>query len=160
MVATWYEELTHWKRPWRWERLKAGGEGDNRGWDGWMASPTRWTWIWVNSWSWWWTGRPGVLHSMGLPRVGHNWETELNWTVIFRASQVVLVLKDPPANAGDARDVGSIPGSERSSEGGNGNPFQYSCLDNPMDRGTWLDTVHGVAKNRTILTQLSTHGHI
>ena len=87
-------------------------------------------------------------------------ETELNWTVIFRASQVVLVLKDPPANAGDARDVGSIPGSERSSGGGNGNPFQYSCLDNPMDRGTWWDTVHGVAKNQTRLTQLSTHGHI
>ena len=54
-----------WKRPWYWERLKAGGDGDNRGWDGWMPSPTQWTWVWVNSGSWWWTGRPGVLHSMG-----------------------------------------------------------------------------------------------
>ena len=45
-LATWYEELTHWKRPWCWERLKMGGEGDNRGWDGWMASPTQWTWVW------------------------------------------------------------------------------------------------------------------
>ena len=59
--ATWCEELTHWKRPWCWERLKVGGEEDDRGWDGWMASLTQWTWIWVNSGSWSWTGRPGVL---------------------------------------------------------------------------------------------------
>ena len=78
-LATWCEELTHWKRPWCWERLNAGGEGDNRGWDGWMASLTRWTWVWVNSGSWWWTGRPGVLQSEGLQRVGHNWAAELNW---------------------------------------------------------------------------------
>ena len=63
-LATWCEELTHLKRPWCWERLKAQGEGDDRGWDGWMASPTQWTWVWVNSRSWWWTGRPGVLQSM------------------------------------------------------------------------------------------------
>ena len=61
--ATWCEELTHWKRPWCGERLKAGEEGDNRGWDGWMSSLTQWTWIWVNSGSLWWTGRPGVLQS-------------------------------------------------------------------------------------------------
>ena len=79
-LATWCKELTHLKRPWCWERLKAGGEGDSRGWDGWMASPTQWTWIWVNSRSWWWTGRPGVLQSMGLQRVGHDWATELNST--------------------------------------------------------------------------------
>ena len=77
-LATWCEELTHWKRPWCWERLKVEGEGDNRGWDGWMASPTRWTWVWVSSGSWWWTGRPGVLQSMGSQRVGHDWVTELN----------------------------------------------------------------------------------
>ena len=64
---------------WCWERLKAREEGDDRGWDGWMASPTQWTWVWVNSRIWWWTGRPGLLHSMGLQRVGHNWATELNW---------------------------------------------------------------------------------
>ena len=74
------EELTHWKRLWCWEGLGAGGEGDNRGWDGWMASPTGWTWVWVNSGSWWGTGRPGVLQFMGLQRVGHDWATELNWT--------------------------------------------------------------------------------
>ena len=58
-----------------------GREGDDRGWDGWMASPTQWTWIWVNSRSWWWTGRPGVLQSMGSQRVRHDWATELNWTI-------------------------------------------------------------------------------
>ena len=81
-LATWCEELTPWKRPWCWERLKVGGEGDNRGWDGCMASPTQWTWVWVNSRSWGWTGRPCVLQSMGSQRVGHNWATELtelNW---------------------------------------------------------------------------------
>ena len=55
----------------------ARGEGDNRGWDGWMASVTRWTWVWVNSGSWWWTGCPGVLRFMGLQRVGHDWATDL-----------------------------------------------------------------------------------
>ena len=69
-------------KDWCWEGLGAGGEGDNRGWGGWMASPTRWTWVWVNSGSWWWTGRPGVLQFMGSQRIGHNWETELNWTCI------------------------------------------------------------------------------
>ena len=77
-LATWQEELTHLKRPWCWKRLRAGGEGDDRGWDGWMASPTQWKWVWVNSRSWWWTGRPGVLWFMGLQRVGHDWETKLN----------------------------------------------------------------------------------
>ena len=79
-LATSCEELTLWKRPWCWEGLGAGSEGDDRGWDGWMASLTRWTWVWVNSGSWWWTGRPGVLWFMGLQRVRHNWETELTWT--------------------------------------------------------------------------------
>ena len=68
------------KSPQCWERLKVGGEGDDRGWDGWMASPIQWTWVWVNSESWWWTERPDVLQLMGLQRVGHDWATELNWT--------------------------------------------------------------------------------
>ena len=79
-LATWCEELTHLKRPWCWERLKAGGEGDDRGWDGWMASLTRCTWVWVNSGSWWWTGRPGVLGFMGSQRVRHEWATALTWS--------------------------------------------------------------------------------
>ena len=68
-----------WKRPWCWERLKAGGEGDDSRWIGWMASPTWWTWVWASSRSWWWTGKPGVLQSMGLQRVRHDWATELKW---------------------------------------------------------------------------------
>ena len=74
------KELTHWKRPWCWEGLGAGGEGDDRGWGGWMASLTWWTCAWVNSRSWWWTGRPGMLWFMGLLRVRHDWETEQSWT--------------------------------------------------------------------------------
>ena len=78
-LATWCEEPPHWKRLQCWERLKAGGEGGNRGWDGWMASPTRWTWVWASSGIWWWTGKPGMLQSMGSQRVRHDWATELNW---------------------------------------------------------------------------------
>ena len=78
-LATWCKELTHRKRPWCWERLKVGGEGKGRWWDGWMALPTQWTSVWVSSRSWWWTGKPGVLQSMGSQRVGHDWATELNW---------------------------------------------------------------------------------
>ena len=76
-LATWYEELNHWKRPWFWERLKAGGEGGDRGGDGWMATSTQWTRVWASSGRWWRTGKPGVLKSMGLQRAGHdsNWKT-------------------------------------------------------------------------------------
>ena len=70
--------------------IGAGEEGDDRGWDGWMASLTRWTWLWVNSGSWWWTGRPGVLRFMGLQRVGHNWATELNWNSICPSTKQLL----------------------------------------------------------------------
>ena len=79
-LTTYCKELTHLKRPWCSERLKAGGGGDDRGWDGCMASLTQWTWVWVNSRSWWLIGRPGMLQSMVLQGVGHNWATELNWT--------------------------------------------------------------------------------
>ena len=91
-LATSCAELTHWKRPWCWEGLGAGGEGDNRGWDGWMASPTRWTWVWVNSGSWWWTGRPGMLWFVGSQRVGQDWATELNWTRKYRTSLHIVPL--------------------------------------------------------------------
>ena len=77
--ATWCKELTHWKRPWCWERLEAGEERDNRGWDGWMASLTQWTRVWVSSGSWWRTGKPSMLQSIGLQRVRHDHTTELNW---------------------------------------------------------------------------------
>ena len=82
-LATWCEEPTHWKRPWCWERLRAGGEGDDGGWDGWMASLTQWTWVWVDSGSWWRTGRPGILRFMWSQRVRYYWATELNWTGLY-----------------------------------------------------------------------------
>ena len=79
-LATWCEELTHLKKSWCWEKLRAGGEWDDRGWYGWMESLTQWSWVWVSSKSWWWTGRPGMLQSMGSQRVRHDWETGLNWS--------------------------------------------------------------------------------
>ena len=94
-LATWCEELTHLKRPWCWERLKAGGRGDNRGWDGWMALLIQCRWVWANSGSWWRTGRPSVLQSMGSQRVGHN----SNWTELNswkgRSSDSTLISTPP-----------------------------------------------------------------
>ena len=102
--------MTHWKRPWCWERLKARGEGDDRGWDGWMASLTRWTWAWASFWSWWWRGKLGVLQSVGLQRVRDDWVTELilqlaidslnlwwfskKFLIYLRASQVVSLSRN------------------------------------------------------------------
>ena len=91
-LATWCKEPTHWKRPWCWERLKAGEEEDDRGWDGWMVPPTRWTWVWVGSGNWWWTGKPGVLQSMEYQSVGHNWVTKLNWYIMSWKSYVGYVI--------------------------------------------------------------------
>ena len=76
ILATWCKELTHLRRPWWWERLKVRGEEDDRGWDGWMAPLTQWTWVWVNSGSWWWTERSGMLQSMGSQSQTH-WS---DWT--------------------------------------------------------------------------------
>ena len=121
-LANWCEELTHLKRPWCWERLKAG-EGDNRVWDGWMASPTRWTWVWASSRRWWRTGKPGVLQSMGSQRL-NNMTEQLN------------------------NNFTSIRGDGGE---GDGTPLQYSCLENPMDRGAWWATIHGVTQSRTRL---------
>ena len=86
-------QLTHWKRPWYWEGLGAGGEGYSRVLDGWMASPTWWARVWVNSGSWWWTGRPGVLRFMGSQRVRYNWATELNWTELYVGLPFFMVAK-------------------------------------------------------------------
>ena len=79
-------------------RLKEGGEGDNRGQDGWTASLIQWTWVWVDSGCWWWTGRPGLRWFMGSQRVRHDWATELNWT------------EDGKESACSAGDLGLIPG--------------------------------------------------
>ena len=80
---------TPWKRPWCWERLKAG-EGGNRGWDGWMASPTQWTWVWVNSGSWWWTGRPAV-HGVAKSRTRLSDWTKLNWKMVHTISLLPVI---------------------------------------------------------------------
>ena len=80
------------ERLWCWEGLGAGGEGNNRGWDGCMASSTQWTWVWVNSGSWWWTGRPGMLQSMVSQRVGHDWATKRNWAnILFHLSKMNML---------------------------------------------------------------------
>ena len=91
----WPPDAKNWLigKDWCWERLRAGGEGDDRGWDGWMASPTRWTWVWASSGSWWWTGRPGVFQSMGSQRAGHNWATEVNWTETSSSDPIKEVSK-------------------------------------------------------------------
>ena len=85
-------QRTYLKRPRCWERLKVGGEGDDRGWDGWMASLTRWIWVWASSGSWWWTGKPGVLQSRGSQRVKHDWSAELNWRLTRKSQRLDLAL--------------------------------------------------------------------
>ena len=98
-LATWCEELTHWKRPWCWKRLKAGGEGDDREWDGWMASLTQWPWAWVNSRSWWGTGKPVCCSPCGCKE--SDMTERLNWvnkTKIIAVMEGVLYC--PPTKAG------------------------------------------------------------
>ena len=145
----WCEELTRLKRPWCWERLKAGGEGDDREWDGWMASLTQWTWVWVNSWSWWWTGRPGVLQFMGSQRVGHDWATEVNWTGCVRgpviASQTHLVSRQLPAA------TGGVP----SHRGNDSLPLPAAPSSRPF--GGSLQTLPSCCEARSVPT-LSVHG--
>ena len=85
-LATWCKELTYWKSPWCWKRLKAGREGDDREWVGWIASPTQWIWVWVGSGSWWWTGKPGVLWFMGSDMT--KW---LKWTELNDSTSEVFV---------------------------------------------------------------------
>ena len=112
-----------------------------------------------------WTEESGRLQSMGSWRVGHDWATFTfmsNWGLIptIQTSQVVLVIKKLPANAGDVKDAGLIPGSGRSPEGGHGNPLHYACLENPMDRGASKATVHRVTQSWTRLKQFSMHACI
>ena len=96
----------------------------------------------ILAWRVLWTEEPSGLQSMGSQRIRHDSVTN-TWD-----SQLALMVKNPPAKAGDMRDTGSISGSGRSPGGGHGNPLQYSCLENPRDRGAWWATVHGVAKSR------------
>ena len=154
-------------------------EKGTTGLDGWMASPTRWTWVWVNSRSWWWTGRPGMMQFMGSQRVGHDWATKLNWTdyiyiciyiyvfvcyicvcvcvcitfwCLVKSSSDNSVGKESACNA---EHLGSFPVLGRYPWEGNGNPLQYSCLVNPMDRGVWWATVHRGCKESDMTEQLT-----
>ena len=127
-------------------KVEGGRRRGQQEWGGWMAPPMQWTWVWVGSGSWWWTGKPGVLQSMGSQRVGHDWETELNWAV-----------KNPRASAGYIRDSGSIPGSGRSPGEGHSNSLQYSCLEeSTWTEEPWQAAVHRVTKSQTRLKRLST----
>ena len=103
-----------------------------------------WTWVWVSSGSWWWTGKPGMLQSMGWQRVGHNWA---NWTTTALPGG-----SDGKESTFSAGDLGLIPRLGRSPREGNGYPLQYSCPENPMDRGAWWATVHGVPKSQSWLS--------
>ena len=134
------------KRPWCWEGLGAGGEGDDRGWDGWMASPTRCIWVWVNSGNWWWTGRPGMLRFMGSQRVGHNWVTDLTDWTDSQINKYLLKTTRSVSKQSKHIEKGRSPGE------GNGNPLQYSYLENSMDRGAWWAAVYGVTKSWTQLS--------
>ena len=174
--ATWWEELTHWKRPWCWKRLRAWGEGDYRGWDGCMASLTQWTWAWVDPRIWWWTGRPGVLRFMGSQRVWHDWATELNWLKrsewkIYKwgnlrngVRQKQSMLINTEIRRGRMHIEWSkislrrwlfsyVPVASYVGEG-NGNPLQCSCLENPRDGGAWWAAIYGVAQSWTQLKRL------
>ena len=120
----------------------------------WMASWTRWNWVWTSSGRWWWTGKPGMLESMGWQRVRHDWATELNW-----ASQTVPVVKNLPVNSGGLRDARFFPGCGRSPGGGHGNPLQYSCLENPKDRGQSTGS-QKVGHDWSDWAHMHTHTHV
>ena len=155
-LATCCKELTHWKRSWCWERLKAGREGDNGEWDDWMASLTWWTWLWVGSGNWWCTGKPGVLQSMGSQRVGHDWATELNLGLPSGAN-----CKEPACQCRRCKRcrldcwVGKIPWRRA------WQPTPVFLPEESMDRGAWQAAVHRIGKNRSWLKRLSyMHTHL
>ena len=104
-LAIWCEELTHWKRPWCWERLRAGGEGGDRGWDGRMASLAQCTWVWASSGRQWRTGKPGVLQSMGSQRVGHDWAPERQQQHAQRRRIVIEQLGSQTRSRGKPKSV-------------------------------------------------------
>ena len=145
-----------------WEWLREGGEEGNRGWDCWMGSPTWWTWVWANSGRYWRIGKPGVLQSMGSQRLRRDlatWTTEQqreggNRKLLLRTSIILLFLRAAiiplglPLVLKRQETQLSILESRRSLEEGNGNPLQYSCLQNYNDRGAWQATVHRVQRVR------------
>ena len=162
--TTWCKEPHHWKRPWCWDRLKVGGEGDNKRRDGGMESLTQWTWVWANSRIQWRTGKPGMLHSMGLQRVGHDLATEQQMETLIRCGlwaqggmnreskeDLKMVKYMLPYDTSCYTFVQTHRMYNNKLEchlwfwcllyinigEGSGTPLQYSCLENPMDGGAW-----------------------
>ena len=169
-LATSCKKLTHLKGPWCWEGLRVGGEGDDRGWDGWMASPTQWTWVWVDSWSWWWTGRPGVLQFMGSKRVRHDWVTELNWrwncqylgSAPYSGSPQVVTPKLRGRVLWWHRCVNqhSMMGLALAAQCLIPWPFNAGGEGLTPGQGPWSHMPHGVAKKKQKPIYIYTHTHV
>ena len=136
-------------------KVKAGGEGGDRGWDGWMISPTRWTWVWASSGSWWWTGRPGVLQSTGLQRVGHDWATELNCYPLGLLDGASG--KESPCQCRGPKRLGFDPWIRKVClEEGTATHALFLPGESHGQKAWWA-TVHRVEKSQTGLKQLSMH---
>ena len=135
-------------------KIEGRRRGYNRGWDGWITSPSLWTWVWASSGRWWWTGKPDMLQSKGLQRVGRDW-TELN--LQNSKNDPVYIVRALPKTKHTVLIKNTLwfilPGHEDREE--NGNPLQYSCLENPVDRGAWWAAVYGVAQSQTWVNWLS-----
>ena len=144
-------------------KIEGGRTGDDRGWDSWMASPTQWTWVWVNSGHWWWTGRPGMLQCMELQRVRQDWATELNWT---DAESPILWPPDTESQLiGRDPDVGK---DWRQKEKREAEDCLISCIINSKDmnlsnlwgivkdRGAWHAVICGIARSRTLPSDWTT----
>jgi len=154
-LATSCEELTHWKRLWSWEGLVAGGEGDDRGWDGWMASLTWWTWVWVNSGSWWWTGRPAI-HGVTQSRTWLRDWTELNWRSktdhLFPTSKPRLLLQ--PTTPHFAPVIPTKPSSAERKKAKIKNFTQGWPLYHKQQLCSWVGSLSKLEWMKTVFTVL------